>query len=71
MNTFTFNTNINCGNCIKSVSPALNALPEIENWKVDTENPDKPLTVKLEEGEKPELVLEAVRAAGFKIALVE
>ncbi|MEY4465215.1 MAG: hypothetical protein RLZZ465_845, partial [Bacteroidota bacterium] len=36
MTTLQFNTNINCGNCIKSVTPFLNALESIEAWEVDT-----------------------------------
>ena len=67
MSTYIFKTNINCGNCIRSVSPALNALPEVDQWQVDTENSEKLLTVEIEEGERPELIIQAVQAAGFKI----
>ena len=61
-----FKTNINCGNCIRSVTPALNALPEIEHWEVDTDNPDKILTVELDDEENPKKVIEALEAVGFK-----
>ncbi len=66
METLKFKTNINCGNCIKSVTPFLNELDEVEYWKVDTENPDKVLEVKAENGNE-EIVVGAVKEAGFEI----
>ena len=45
MQTLKFKTNINCGGCIKAVTPTLNAEKAIQNWAVDTANPDKILTV--------------------------
>ena len=64
---YTFKTNINCGGCIASVTPALNQLDEIESWSVDTENPDKILSVELEDEADPTSILEAVSKAGFRI----
>lgn len=66
MKTVTFKTNINCGSCIKSVTPALNELDNIDSWSVDTDNPDKILTVELDD-ENKEIVIESVIKAGFKI----
>ena len=68
MNTFQFKTNINCGSCIKSVTPFLNELDNVDAWKVDTENPDKILKVELDD-ENPSSVLDAVKKAGFNIEL--
>ena len=45
MKTLQFKTNINCGGCIKAVTPALNQQAGAGNWQVDTANPDKILTV--------------------------
>lgn len=45
MKTLQFKTNINCGNCLRAVTPTLNDEKAIENWQVDTTNPDKILTV--------------------------
>ena len=45
MQTLKFKTNINCGGCLKAVAPALNAATAIQNWQVDTANPDKILTI--------------------------
>ena len=66
MDTYRFKTNINCGNCIRSVTPFLNEVDEIDTWKVDTEDPDKILEVVVDEG-GPEMVEKAVIEAGFKI----
>ncbi len=68
MTTLQFNTNINCGNCIKSVTPFLNALESIEAWEVDTDNPEKVLTVNTEEtaATVEAAVLDALQKAGFK-----
>jgi copper chaperone len=70
MATFKFTTNINCGNCIKSVTPALNELDNIDLWKVDTDNPDKILSVDLDDDDA-QSVIDAVTKAGFKIEQVD
>ena len=67
MKTLKFKTNINCNNCIRSVTPFLNEVDSIEEWKVDIENEDKILTVESEDGSENDVV-EAVKKAGFEIA---
>ena len=65
MKTIQLKTNIMCGSCIAKVTPTLNEEIGAENWKVDTQNPKKILTVttdKLDEGE----VIKAVEKAGYK-----
>lgn len=66
MSTVKFKTNINCGSCIKSVTPFLNEVDNIDLWKVDTENPDKILEVELDD-EEYSTVIDAVTKAGFSI----
>ena len=66
MITLQFKTNINCGGCIKAVTPILNHEAGAGNWQVDTANPDKILTVS-SELLTSEQVVEAVEKAGFKI----
>lgn len=61
-----FKTNINCGNCIKSITPFLNEVDNIDLWKVDTDNPDKILEVELDD-ENESTVIKAVKKAGFEI----
>ena len=66
MSKIQFKTNINCGSCIKSVTPFLNELDNVDTWKVDTENPDKILKVELDD-ENISSVVHAVKKAGFNI----
>jgi copper chaperone len=64
--TVKFKTNINCGNCINSVTPFLNEVDNVDLWKVDTNNPSKILEVQLDDQNK-ETVIDAVKKAGFEI----
>jgi len=64
MTTFKFKTNINCGSCIRSVTPFLNELDSVEEWKVDTEDPNKILTVESDGGDASE-ILDAISESGF------
>ena len=66
MQTLKFKTNINCGGCIKAVTPALNHEAGAGNWQVDTANPDKILTV-TSGSLTTDQVVRAVENAGFKI----
>ena len=59
-----FKTNINCGGCLEQVKPHLDNLEEVSKWDVDTQNPDKILTI---EGEADEAkIRQAVQEAGFE-----
>lgn len=61
-----YKTNINCGSCIRSVTGFINEVEGLEQWSVDTENPDKILTV---EGANlnAKAVEEAMEEAGFDL----
>ena len=65
MKTIELKTNIMCGSCIEKVTPTLNERIGEGNWKVDTLNPKKVLTVTTEELDKSQ-VIEAVQKAGYK-----
>lgn len=67
---FQFKTNINCSSCVAKVTPFLNDAEGIGQWKVDTANREKILTVK-SEGANEQEVIEAVQKAGFKIEPVK
>ena len=65
METIKFKTNINCGGCIAKVSPFLNKENGIENWEVDTKNPEKILTIQtLKLGYED--IVAIIKKAGFK-----
>lgn len=69
MEKLQFKTNINCGNCIKAVTNFINDVEGIQSWKVDTNNPDKILTV--EGNLQATAVIEAIEDAGFDIEYLE
>ena len=66
MQTLQFKTNINCGGCIKSITPTLNQQAGAGNWQVDTDNPDKILTISSDKLTS-EQVMRVVEGAGFRI----
>lgn len=61
-----FKTNINCSGCVAKVTPHLNEVKGIERWNVDTNNPDKVLTVETDALSEQE-IKDVVTEAGFKI----
>ena len=69
MKTVKYKTNINCNGCIKSVTPFLNDLDNVDLWKVDIENPDKILEVTLDDDNDKTVTL-AVKKAGFEISKI-
>ncbi len=72
MKTIHFKTNINCGSCLKTVTPFINELDNIDLWKVDFNNPDRILEVQFDEDDANNStnVVNAVTAAGYKIEIV-
>ena len=65
MEILKFKTNINCGGCIKAVTPHLDKAQGIKSWKVDTADPRKILTIEAD-GLDAEAVQQIVEKAGFK-----
>lgn len=65
MKTIELKTNINCSSCVAKVTPTLNDAIGEQNWKVDTQNPKKVLTVTTEALDESD-VIEAVERAGYK-----
>ena len=65
MQTIKFKTNINCSGCIKSVTPHLDKAEGIKSWQVDTDNPEKILTVEAADTDA-QAIKEVVEKAGFK-----
>ena len=61
-----FKTNINCSGCIAKVTPLLNEAVGEGAWQVDTNQPEKILTI-TNTGVTEQIVTEAVKKAGFKI----
>lgn len=66
METYKFKTNIKCGNCIATVTPFLNGISDIQDWSVDTKNPDKTLTVTATEDLDTTHVISELNKAGYQ-----
>ena len=65
MKSMEFKTNIMCSACIAKVTPTLNGRLGENNWKVDTTNPKKVLSVNTDNISEHE-VIKAVEEAGYK-----
>lgn len=65
MKTIEVKTNIMCGSCVAKVTPTLNETVGEQNWKVDTINPKKILTVTTDDLDEAD-VIKAVEKAGYK-----
>jgi copper chaperone len=66
MTIVKYKTNIQCTGCIKSLTPVLNNLDNIDSWKVDLDDQDRVLEVELDDNNKEE-VFNAVKGLGFEI----
>ena len=64
MKTIELKTNINCSSCVAKVTPVLNDAVGKENWKVDTQNPKKILTVKTDNLNEAD-VIRALKQVGY------
>ena len=65
METLKFKTNIKCGGCIAAVTPHLNKLSDIQKWEVDTQNPDKVLTIEGKQGIDDKEIINVLENAGY------
>jgi copper chaperone len=69
MTTLKFKTSINCGGCIAKVTPVLNQIKGIEKWEVDTNNPQKILSVETGEDNLEEIVT-SLKNIGYRAELL-
>lgn len=65
MKQYQFKTNINCSGCVAKVTPVLNQNADVKEWNVNTDDPNKILTVQTESLEEDD-VKALVQKAGFK-----
>jgi copper chaperone len=65
MKQYQFKTNINCSGCVAKMTPLLNENPDVKEWNVDTNNPNKVLTVQTDSLHEED-VKAIVQKAGFK-----
>jgi len=65
MSILKFQTNINCKNCLRAVTPFLNDEFRIKRWEVDLDDPWKILTIE-GEGITNKEVISILSKAGYK-----
>jgi copper chaperone len=70
METLNFKTNIKTSDDVAAVTLDLNTIEQVDGWIVDTENPDKLLTVQTTDNRIADLVKQAVAKAGYEAELV-
>lgn len=59
-----FKTNLNCGGCVSKVKADLDNAEGISQWNVNTDNPDKILTVNAE-GISEDAIIAIIKSKGF------
>lgn len=64
--TLKFKTNLKCGNCVAKVKPQLDEAKEIVEWSVDLKDPERILTVEIEEAGDEGIVEKILADAGYK-----
>jgi copper chaperone len=65
METLKFKTNIKCGGCITTVTPYLNEVAGTDKWEVDTQGPEKVLTVNGDAAALSGEIVKALAKAGY------
>jgi copper chaperone CopZ len=66
METVKFKTNIKCSGCVATVTPFLNKTVGENNWQVDTQAPEKVLTIQTDDPTKEAEIIQSVQEAGYK-----
>lgn len=69
MQTLKFKTTINCGNCVRTVTPFLNEIEGVVSWEADTNSSDKVLTVNTKEVDA-HVIIETLEDIGFDAELI-
>jgi copper chaperone CopZ len=70
MKSIKFKTNLKCDGCINAIKPGMDAIKEIESWKVFLDDHDKTLEVDFENSDEIELtslIRDAFTKAGYNI----
>ena len=66
MEKLLFKTSLRCNGCIRAITPGIESIPEVQNWKVDLDSADKLLEVEAS-NDVTAKVLENVKKAGYEI----
>ncbi|WP_420149858.1 copper chaperone [Spirosoma sp.] len=66
METLNFKTNIKNSDDVAAVTLPLNDIEQLDGWNINTESDDRLLTVQTTDNRIADMVLAAVRKAGFQ-----
>lgn len=66
METLQFKTNISSSDDVEAVTLPLNGIEQLDGWHIDTNAPDKLLTVQTTDTRIGDVVKQAVEKAGFQ-----
>lgn len=66
MKTILFETNLHCGQCVRSVKVFLSEIPEITSWEIDLNHPKKIITVNGTDDLSAVKIIDALDEAGFE-----
>ena len=69
MKDLKFKTTLSCGGCLTKVTPGMDAIQGIKEWKVDLESADKIMTVKTSE-EVIKEIQSVFEEKGFEVELL-
>jgi copper chaperone len=70
METLNFKTNINTHDAVEAITLPLNNIEQIDGWNINTEIPDKLLTVQTTDNRIADLVQQAISQAGYQAELL-
>lgn len=71
METLNFKTNLRSSEAILAVTQPLNAIDHIDGWNVDSDDPDRLLTVQTTDNRIAEQVKQAVEGAGYEAEFID
>lgn len=69
MKTLRFKTDLKCEECVESVRPEIEKIPDIREWSIDLDSPDSILAVRAIEPD-PGKVVRALQRAGYVAQIV-
>ncbi len=70
METLNFRTNIKTSDDVAAVTLPLNDIEQVDGWNINTDVPDKLLTVQTTDNRIADLVEQAINKAGYQAELV-
>lgn len=65
---YIFNTNVKCSGCVQKIEKEFQSNSHIQEWKVDLNSTEKPLTIVTELSQKE--VQKLVEKAGFSAKII-